>query len=93
MNRRDVSFNWQPVPICFACGKELGTGVNDVLYMGWGERQGGRGPAWVTTLCPCEHCGGGEGRPHSCVEVAQEFAARDGREISAEEYLEWLKSA
>ena len=93
MSRRDDAFYWQPVPICFACGKELGTGIEDVLYMGWGERKGGRGPAFVTTLCPCHRAMHGEERPESCVEVARQFAARDGQELSVEDYLEWLKTA
>ncbi|MDY0001238.1 MAG: hypothetical protein RBU30_08090 [Polyangia bacterium] len=94
MSRRfKDSFRWQPVPICFACGKELGTEVRDVLYMGWGVRDNGKGPAWVTTLCPCGQGAGDGEQACSCAEIAREFASRAGQELSAEEYQEWLETA
>lgn len=93
MNHSDEAFFWQPVPLCFACGRELGTGPEDVIYMGWGHREGSEGPAWVATLCPCQEPGSCVDLPSPCVETAREYAASEGMLLSPHQYLDWLKTA
>ena len=93
MSHRDDPYFWQPVPLCFACGRELGLEPGDVIYVGWGNREGREEPAWVATLCPHRADDAAEGRPSPCLEVARTHAAAEGRELTPEEYRHWLETA
>lgn len=91
--KHDTDQKWERAPVCFACGKEIGTDPEDVIYLGYGHRQDGRGPGWVASLCSCEAASEDQTRPSPCVEAAQAFATEDGAPLSPEEYRQWLTGA
>ncbi len=84
---------WTRAPLCFSCGKEIGSNPEDVLYLGYGHRTDDDGPGWVATLCACETADLDDTKPSPCVEAAQAFAAEDGAPLSPEEYRHWLNGA
>ncbi|MFH2008224.1 MAG: hypothetical protein ABI333_16695 [bacterium] len=93
MKHDERQYTWEPAPVCFSCGRELGSDPADVVYVGYGHRAEGTGPAWVASLCSCVAQGVATGEPSPCVEEAQEFACADGAPLSPEEYRRWLTGA
>ena len=93
MKHNEERHAFEPAPVCFSCGREIGSDPADVVYVGYGRREEGRGPAWVACLCSCDALGFATGEPSPCVEEAREFAAADGAPLSAEEYRRWLAGA
>lgn len=91
--RYEKNTEWARAPVCFSCGKDIGSDPADVIYLGYGHRHDGQGPGWVASLCSCEDMGADHGSPSPCVEVAQDFAAEDGAPLSPEEYQRWLATA
>jgi len=89
----DTDTFWRRAPVCFACGKDMGSDPDDVIYLGYGRRANGKEPGWVASLCSCGAQNGQPGTPSPCVEAAQAFAAEDGAPLSPEEYRRWLTSA
>jgi len=88
--KHDDDTTWERAPVCFACGKEIGTDPEAVIYVGYGHRHNGRGPGWVASLCSCEGLCDNQAAPSPCLEAAQAFATEDGAPLSPEEYRRWL---
>ena len=91
----ESEFDWEPAPICFACGREIGPEPEDVIYLGYGCRDGGPEPGWVATVCACE-VGVKRNRaqaPSPCLEAAKTGPSAPRVQLSAEDYRRWLRSA
>jgi hypothetical protein len=91
--KHETDIDWARAPMCFSCGKEIGTSPEDVIYLGYGRRPDGEGPGWVASLCSCDTTGIDDTAPSPCVEAAQVFAAEDGAPLSPEQYRHWLSGA
>ena len=89
----DTDTIWQRAPVCFSCGKDMGSDPDNVIYVGYGRRHNGRDPGWVASLCSCDPGSVDPGAPSPCVAAAQAFAAEDGAPLSPDEYHRWLTSA
>jgi len=91
--KHNPDLQWQRAPLCFSCGKEMGSDPEAVIYLGYGRRADGQGPGWVASLCSCNAADADLGDLSPCVEAARAFAAEDGAPLSPEEYQRWLTGA